>query len=65
MNDDLKLPPVIVGLQVVLSALSGAIIKLLLQNYSWVIQLIAFIIVFVIVYIIVGMIYLKWNKNRT
>lgn len=62
MKNDLKLPPIVVGVQVVLAALSGAMIKLTLQNYSWVLQLLMFIVVFVIVYSIVGIIYLKLKK---
>lgn len=50
------------ALQVILSALAGAATKLYLQNFGWLIQLIAFIIIFVVVYLIVGIIYLRLKK---
>ncbi|MGY3735699.1 hypothetical protein ACWOAN_02865 [Lactococcus taiwanensis] len=62
MKRDLKIPIAIIAVQVILAALAGAFTKLILQNTSWLLQLIAFIIVFVIVYSLVGLVYLKIKK---
>ncbi|AGY44374.1 hypothetical protein [Lactococcus lactis] len=62
MKNDLKIPTPVMALQVILSALAGASTKLYLQNFGWLIQLIAFIIIFVVVYLIVGIIYLRLKK---
>ena len=48
MKNDLKIPTPVMALQVILSALAGAATKLYLQNFGWLIQLIAFIIIFVV-----------------
>lgn len=42
MKNDLKIPTPVMALQVILSALAGAATKLYLQNFGWLIQLIAF-----------------------
>ena len=62
MKNDLKIPTPFMALQVILSALAGAATKLYLQNFGWLIQLIAFITIFVVVYLIVGMLYLRLKK---
>ena len=62
MRRDLKLPTAVTAVQVILSALAGAVGKLYTQNYSWFIQFITFISLFALVYAVVGLIYINLKK---